>query len=94
MIPRVFGTVGAPLKLKGTAYDFGHRIASLEFTLDHGETWTAFETPETNDYQNITWSFIWQPEAEGQYVLEVRSKNDAGKTSPENDHIEICIEVE
>lgn len=83
MIPRTYGQVGKPVRFKGTAYDFGHAISAIEFSLDDGEHWTRYETPGTNDYQNLTWTFDYVPEKAGFYVLRIRSVNDAGEASPE-----------
>lgn len=84
MIPRTYGRVGEPVRFKGTAYDFGHCITAVEFSLDDGEHWTRYETPNTNDYQNITWTFDCTPEEPGFYILRVRSVNDVGEASPES----------
>ena len=83
MIPRTYGRVGEPVRFKGTAYDFGHCITAVEFSLDDGEHWTRYDTPNTNDYQNVTWTFDYTPEEPGFYILRVRSVNDAGEASPE-----------
>lgn len=91
MISRTHGHVGRPLRFKGTAYDFGHAIVSVQFSLDDGSTWTIFETPETNDYQNVSWTFEYMPEEAGFYVLKVRSENDEGKVSPEAAFAEIIV---
>lgn len=91
MIPRVYGKVGEPVRFKGTAYDFGHAIAAIEFSLDDGEHWTRYDTPDTNDYQNLTWAFDYTPEKAGFYVLKVRSVNDAGDVSPESAHVELEV---
>ena len=36
MIPRVCGSAGKPVRLKGTAYDFGHAISAIQFSLGEG----------------------------------------------------------
>ena len=36
MIPRTEGHVGVPVRFKGTAYDFGHAISAIQFSLDDG----------------------------------------------------------
>lgn len=92
MIPRVHGRVGTPVLLKGTAYDFGHNVTAIEFSLDDGANWTRYDTPGTNDYQNLSWTFEWTPEEKGFYLLKVRSMNNEGKTSPESAHVEIAVE--
>lgn len=91
MIQRTYGQVGRPLRFQGTAYDFGHAIVAIEFSLDGGEHWTRYETPATNDYQNVTWTFDYTPESPGDYVLRVRSINDAGEHSPESTFAEITV---
>ena len=53
MIPRTYGHVGTPVRFKGTAYDFGHPSRRWS-SLDDGEHRTRYETPDTNDYQNLT----------------------------------------
>ena len=89
MLPQVSARPGTPLDLKGYAVDIGHRIASVEFSLDGGEHWTRYETAGTNDYQVVSWRFAFTPPREGLYVLLVRSVNDEGKRSPEPDIVEI-----
>lgn len=91
MIPRTYGHVGKTIRFKGNAYDFGHAVRAIQFSLDEGKNWTTYETPDTNDYQNVTWTFDWVPEQPGFYVLRVRSVNDAGATSPESAFAEIEV---
>lgn len=91
MIPRTYGRVGEPVRFKGTAYDFGHCITAVEFSLDDGEHWTRYDTPNTNDYQNVTWIFDYTPEEPGFYILRVRSVNDAGEASPESAFAELEV---
>ncbi|MCI8468713.1 MAG: molybdopterin-binding protein [Eggerthellaceae bacterium] len=92
MIPRTYGHVGVPVRFKGNAYDFGHRISAIQFSLDDGAHWTTYETPGTNDYQNLTWTFDYTPERAGFYVLRVRSVNDAGDVSPEAAFAELQVD--
>ncbi len=91
MISRLYGHVGEPLQLKGTAYDFGHAVSAIQFSLDDGANWTTYETPDTNDYQNVTWTFEWTPDKAGFYIMKVRSVNDAGEASPEAAFVEIEV---
>lgn len=93
MIGRVYGRVGEPVQFKGTAYDFGHTITAIEFSLDDGAHWTRYETPDTNDYQNVTWTFEYTPEQAGFYVLRVRSVNDVGEHSPESAFAELQVDA-
>lgn len=92
MISTVYGTVGLPVRFEGAAYDFGHAISAIEFSMDGGKSWTAYDTPDTNDYQNLTWVFDYTPAAPGRYVLRVRAVNDCGTTSPESAYAELIVE--
>ena len=92
MIGTVFGEVGKTVSIKGIAGDYGRAICAIEFSLDDGEHWTRYETPDTNDYQNLTWTFDYTPEKAGFYVLRVRSVNDAGEVSPESAFAELQVD--
>lgn len=92
MIKRTFCRVGQTVRFTGNSYDFGDRISAMEFSMDDGNTWATYETPETNDYQTLTWSFDFTPDREGHYVLKVRSVNSEGKRSPEDDFAELTVE--
>lgn len=92
VISTVYGNVGSPVRFEGTAYDFGHAISAIEFSMDDGKSWTVYDTPETNDYQNLTWVFDYTPVASGRYVLKVRAVNDCGKASPESAYAELIVE--
>ncbi|WP_283169675.1 molybdopterin-binding protein [Curtanaerobium respiraculi] len=91
MIPAIVGHVGTPIKLKGNAYDFGHAISAIQFSLDEGANWTTYLTEGTNDYQNVTWTFAFTPKQLGHYVLRVRSVNDRGECSPESAYVQIDV---
>lgn len=91
MIPRIEGHVGKALEIKGTAYDFGKSIAAIQFSLDQGAHWTTYETKDTNDYQNLAWTFCFTPEQAGSYQLLVRSINETGEASPEAAHVELMV---
>lgn len=91
MIASVYGSVGEKVSLCGYAYDFDHRIVAIEFSLDEGLHWTSYPTPDTNDYQNITWSFEYTPQTPGVYLLRIRSVNDEGRRSPESACAELHI---
>ena len=91
MIAPIYTTVGRTVALKGNAYDFGHSISAIQFSLDDGRNWTTYDTPGTNDYQNLTWSFEWAPPQPGDYTLLVRSVNDRGDSSPESAYVHIHV---
>ncbi len=91
MIGRIRGRVGKPVRVEGTAYDFGHSINAIEFSLDEGAHWSRYATEGTNDFQNLAWSFEFTPERSGMYCMLVRSVNDSGQASPESARIELEI---
>lgn len=92
MIPRVYGSVGKPLVLQGRAYDFGHAIIAIQFSLDKGENWTTYPVENTNDYENLSWELEFTPEVPGFYIMYIRSVNDRNETSPESAYVELEIE--
>ena len=77
---------------QGNGLRLRHSIAAVEFSLDDGEHWTRYETPDTNDYQNLTWTFDYTLEKAGFYVLRVCSVNDAGEHSPESAFAELQVD--
>lgn len=91
MIPQVQGTVGTPVRLSGYAYDFGQTIAGVQFSLNEGRTWTTYETPGTNDYQTLSWSFDYTPERPGTYHFLIRALNDRGEPSPTPSHVTLVV---
>lgn len=91
MIGAVRGRVGEPVRLRGYAYDFGRTVAAVEFSLNEGRTWTRYETPGTNDYQTLTWTFDYTPEQPGTHCLLVRSVNDAGEASGQPARVELLV---
>ena len=91
MIPPVQGTAGQVLRLSGTAYDFGHRIAAVQFSLDEGEHWTTRPTEGTNDYHNVMWTLDFTPPRAGAYRMHVRSVNERGEVSPQPALVELDI---
>ena len=92
MISHLFGVAGDPIELKGVAYDFGHAIVGVQFSLDGGEHWTTYPCEGMTDERTVSWSFRFIPERAGRYALSIRSVNDRGETSPESACVELEIE--
>ena len=65
--------IGKEVAFEGYAYDFDRRIDAVEFSLDQGETWTAYPTPETTSERWVWWNFSFTPELPGPYELWVRA---------------------
>ena len=74
--------VGEQISFQGYADDFADPIAAIEFSMDGGETWTAYETAKTSTKRWVCWHFDYTPEAEGNYQLTVRARTASGKVSP------------
>lgn len=74
--------VGDLIAFEGYADDCGTAIAAVEFSLDGGETWTAYETEGANGDQWVYWHFEYVPEAAGSYKLDVRAVTEDGTVSP------------
>lgn len=74
--------VGDLIAFEGYADDCGTAIAALEFSLDGGETWTAYETEGANGDQWVYWHFEYVAEAAGSYKLDVRAVTEDGTVSP------------
>lgn len=91
MIGRIFAQRGKPIEIKGNAYDFGHRVTAIQFSLDGGEHWTTHPCEGTNDYQNLTWTLKLELDQPGVYKLDIRSMNERGEVSPECAHVDIEV---
>jgi DMSO/TMAO reductase YedYZ molybdopterin-dependent catalytic subunit len=79
---RAVFSVGDKLVFEGYADDAGQPIAAVEFSLDGGETWTAYETKDTTSEKWVYWYFGYTCEAEGSYKLDVRARTEDGLVSP------------
>lgn len=91
MVPHTYGHVGKTIRFESNIYDFGHAVRVIRFSLDERKNWTPTRPPDTNDYQNLTWTFDWVPKQPGFYVPHVHTVNDKGTASPESAFIEIQI---
>ena len=61
MIGGVRGEVGRPLTFEGYANDYDKRIRAVQFSLDDGETWTSYDTPDTVADKTSTGSLSTRP---------------------------------
>lgn len=74
--------VGEAICFSGYASDYDRRIVAVEFSLDDGEHWTRYETPNTESKCWVNWNFEFTPKRAGVYLLQVRSVNEFGQQSP------------
>ena len=73
---------GDQIAFEGYADDLGSPIAAVEFSLDGGETWTSYETPDTNTESWVYWTFSYATQDAGEYRLTVRAVTADGEVSP------------
>lgn len=71
---------GQPYTFEGYAHAYQYGIAAIEFSMDGGETWTRFDTSDSQKGKWLYWYFTWTPEETGAYVLSVRAWAEDGKT--------------
>lgn len=84
--------VGDLIAFEGYADDCGTAIAAIEFSLDGGETWTAYETEGANGEQWVYWHFEYVAEAAGSYKLDVRAVTEDGTVSPLASSVVFAVE--
>ncbi len=84
--------LGETIRFEGYADDCGSPIAAVEYSMDGGETWAAFETPGATAERWVYWSFDYTPELTGSYELLVRARTESGLTSPLESSISFAVE--
>lgn len=72
--------VGEPYTFEGYAFANQNGIDAIEFSMDNGETWTRFDTSDSQDGKWLYWYFTWTPEKAGGYVFRVRAYDGLGRT--------------
>lgn len=80
---------GAPFTFEGYVDGYDKKIASMEFSMDGGETWTKYDLGETDRNKMVWWSFTYTPELEGAYCLTVRATTESGDVSFETQTVMI-----
>lgn len=73
---------GKAVHLEGFADAWNEPITKIEFSLDNGATWKAFNTDKANTTQWVYWKADFSNLEKGSYVLKIRvtSKMSNGKT--------------
>lgn len=76
---------GEPYTFSGFAASWDQPTVAVEFSMDGGETWTSYETPDAGVNQWVSWQYVWTPPAdvETAYVLQVRAVTADGEATPE-----------
>ena len=75
---------GKPITFEGYADAFDEAVTKIEFSMDGGKTWTAFDLGQTDPRQWVWWNFTWTPETDGSYVLMARGTTESGLVTDEN----------
>ena len=83
---------GSQISFEGYADDFDVAISAVEFSLDGGETWTAYETPDASTNKWVYWYFTYDTQQAGTFRLDVRSRTADGKVSPMASSIVFTVE--
>jgi DMSO/TMAO reductase YedYZ molybdopterin-dependent catalytic subunit len=72
---------GAPVTLKGIAFDGGYGIRTVEISGDGGRTWRSTRLgPDLGRYSFREWSAEWTPTASGFQAVMVRALNAIGES--------------
>jgi DMSO/TMAO reductase YedYZ molybdopterin-dependent catalytic subunit len=72
-----------PFQFEGYADAFEQEITSIEFSMDRGRTWTAYDTTGSDTDRWLYWNFTFTPEDVGAYVLKIRGRTETGMVSDE-----------
>lgn len=86
---------GETVHLEGYADAWDEPIQSMEFSFDHGKTWTKVETPDNDSLRWTYWTMDFTPDAPGAYLLRMRatSKTHEGEDRVSNVYTDFLINV-
>lgn len=87
----VFKT-GETIVFEGYADDYDVPVASIEISMDDGESWTVCEVEGATADRWVYWYFGYTPEEAGTYKLQVRARTAEGVVSPLASSIVFVVE--
>lgn len=64
---------GETIHLEGYADAWDEPIVCMEYSFDHGKTWTKVETPDNDSLRWTYWMMDFTPPATGSYLLRMRA---------------------
>lgn len=67
------GQAGKELTIEGYADAYDEPISKVEYSLDHGKTWTTLNTPDNDPTQWTYWRMQYTPQDAGSYLLKIRT---------------------
>ena len=74
---------GAPLVVKGMAWDAGYGIRSVDVSTDGGRTWQGADLgADPGRFSFRPWQFVFKP-SKGRYAISARASNGVGETQVE-----------
>ena len=77
-----FGS-GAPIVVKGLAWDGGHGLSRVEVSVDEGNTWRRAELgADLGRFSFRSWEFACKPAQKGRLTVMARASNTLGSTQP------------
>ena len=69
--------------IRGTAWAGENRIAQVEVSTDGGENWAlATLDKDVRPYTWVPWSFAWEAQTPGAYVIQARATDGQGNVQP------------
>ena len=74
---------GQPYTFHGYVDAYDEKIASVEFSMDFGKTWTKYELGDTDVNKLVWFDFTWTPQEESAYCLQLRATTESGLVSPQ-----------
>lgn len=78
------GDEAKPVHLEGFADAWNEPIKKLEFSFDHGATWTTLDTPNNDSKYWTYWRMDFTPPEAGTYLMDIRTTSIAPDGS---DHV-------
>lgn len=82
---------GKEYQFEGFAEGAGRRIGAIEFSMDGGNTWTRYDTSDSDNTKWVYWHFGFTPEEPGAYVLCVRALDEQGQPTAEGSFDRIMV---
>ena len=74
---------GQPYTFHGYVDAYDEKIASVEFSMDFGKTWTKHDLGDTDVNKLVWFDFTWTPQEESAYCLQLRATTESGLVSPQ-----------
>lgn len=82
---------GEAYTFEGYATAFDEQVVAVEFSLDGGQTWTSYDTSDSDYTKWVYWRWSFTPETASSYVLQVRAVTDTGKVSYQPDTVMFTV---